>query len=73
MALFLHGDRSAGKAREVMKAQYGNNLYAHDAIAPTETVQNQRCTATYKSNFSFNASGPHSGAVEHESKMRRDR
>lgn len=73
MALFLQGDRSAGKAREVMRSQYGNNLYAHDAIAPTEAVQNQRHTATFKSNINFNASGPHSRALEHESKIKRDR
>ena len=73
MALFLQGDRSAGKAREVMKSQYGNNLYAHDNIAPTEAVQNQRNTATFKSNISFTASGPHARAVEHDSKIRRDR
>jgi len=40
MALFLHGDRNAGKAREVMRSQYGNNLHAHDSIAPSDTVAN---------------------------------
>lgn len=73
MALFLQGDRSAGKAREVMRSQYGNNLYAHDHIAPTDAVQNQRNTATFKSNFSFAANAPHSRAIEHESKLKRDR
>ena len=40
---------------------------------PKWQVSGRMSAATYKSNFSFNASGPHSGAVEHESKMRRDR
>lgn len=53
MALFSQGDRSAGKAREVMRAQYGNNLYAHDNLAPSDAVQHQRHTDTYKSNFGF--------------------
>ena len=73
MTLFLQGDRSAGKARQVMMSQYGNNLYAHDNIQPSDTVANQRHTATFKSNFSFSASGPHARAVEHESKIKRDR
>jgi len=73
MALFLQGDRSAGKAREVMKAQYGNNLYAHDNMQPTDAYSNQRHTATFKSNIAFGGAGPHSRAVEHDSKVRRDR
>ena len=73
MALFLHGDRNAGKAREVMRSQYGNNLHAHDSIAPSDTVSNQRHTATFKSNFSFNASGPHAAAQEFNQKQVRDR
>lgn len=73
MTLFLQGDRNAGKAREVMKSQYGNNLYAHDNMQPSEAVQNQRHTATFKSNFSFGQHAPHAKAVEHESKIRRDR
>ena len=73
MTMFLQGDRSAGQARKVMMAQYGNNLYAHDNITPSDAVQNQRHTATFKSNFNFAESGPYSRAVEHESKMKRDR
>ena len=73
MALFASGDRSAGKAREVMRAQYGNNLYAHDNIAPSDGGANQRNTATFKSNFSFNAAGPHARAQEHNQKQVRDR
>lgn len=73
MTLFLQGDRSAGKAREVMKAQYGNNLHAHDNLTPTEAGGNQRHTATFKSNFSFGQNAPHARAVEHDSKMKRDR
>jgi hypothetical protein len=73
MTLFLQGDRSAGKARQVMMSQYGNNLYAHDNITPSDTVQNQRHTDTFKSNFNFAASGPYARAVEHESKIKRDR
>ena len=53
MALFLQGDRNAGKAREVMRSQYGNNLHAHENIQPHDAIQNQRNTATFKSNFSF--------------------
>ena len=73
MSLFAQGDRSAGHAREVMKAQYGNNLYAHDNINPTDAVQNQRHTATFKSNFSFSANAPHARAQEFEQKQKRDR
>ena len=73
MALFATGDRSAGKAREVMRAQYGNNLYAHDNITPSSTNANERNTATFKSNFSFGQSAPHARAVEHDSKAVRDR
>lgn len=62
MSLFATGDRSAGKAREVMRAQYGNNLYAHDNITPSGGGAAQRNTATFKSNFSFNAAGSHAGA-----------
>ena len=42
-------------------------------MRPTEAVQNQRNTATFKSNISFTANGPHSRAVEHDQKQRRDR
>lgn len=69
----MQGDRSAGKAREVMRAQYGNNLYAHDNIAPSDQFGGQRNTATFKSNINFAASGPYSAAVEHTQKQRRDR
>lgn len=68
MSLFATGDRSAGKAREVMRAQYGNNLYAHDNTAPSDGGAGQRNTATFKSNFSFNAAGPQSRAEEHNQK-----
>lgn len=65
MALFLQGDRNAGKAREVMRSQYGNNLHAHEYTAPTDGGGNQRNTATFKSNFSFGQAGPHGAAQEH--------
>ena len=46
-----------------MKAEYGRNLYSHDAIAPHEPMGNQRSTNTFKSNIGFGGSD-HPGSTE---------
>lgn len=56
-----------------MRAQYGNNLYAHDATGPHDAVSNQRATNTFKSNIAFTSKGDHPGAVEVGQKAKRDR
>ncbi len=61
------------QARERMRAEYGNNLYAHDATAPHDAVSSQRQPNTIKSNIAFSAKGEHPGAVEVSQKARRDR
>lgn len=56
-----------------MKAEYGKNLYSHDAINPSDPGTSQRQTNTFKSNISFNNQGDHPSAMEFKQKQRRDR
>jgi len=51
--MFLSSGANTGLARDRMKAEYGKNLYSHDAMSTSEPLGNQRQTNTFKSNIAF--------------------
>ena len=63
--MFLNsGNANSGLARDRMKAEYGKNLYAHDATSTSDPLGNTRQTNTFKSNIAFNNGGNHPASME---------
>jgi hypothetical protein len=65
--MFLSSGANTGVARERMKAEYGKNLYSHDAMGATD-VGGARHTNTFKSNIAFNNGGDHPASLEFKAK-----
>lgn len=66
--MFLSSGANTGLARDRMKAEYGKNLYSHDAMSTSEPLGNQRQTNTFKSNIAFSQNGDHPASMEFKAK-----